>query len=743
MAILKTLEQAKGYAYEKYVLETLRDDYNDIWLWKDIPESILIDIGIIKDYSVYSECRKDIGIDILAVKDNIYTYIQCKNYENAVCVDDIAGFLFFMITHNVNGMLCYSNKISRNIVNTLEERIDEMSLKITLRHVLFDNAEIRIPVKSHHVPREYQLEAVKAIKNVKHMSCILAMPCGTGKTYTVSMLAGHYNNIIIMSPLKKLTYDVLDNMSIFLGKSYKKMLISSDGIRDHDTIIDSMHDKNIFGCTYDSSDVLINVIENLEENDYLKKTLLIIDEFHNLSANNLTNPEDDLYKILNKEIKKVYLSATPNTGVDHDVIHRYNWEDAIRDEYICDFNITIPTPDVIDDDNLQKMIELLENVGADIDEKMIKKGYFLIRSMLFNGNRKCIVYLTTLEKAKQFNKVIDGLLSLLNVECDVHVITNRTSKKNRERSIYRFRNNDVRTIMLNVHILDEGIDIPECDSIYVTQPNDNIDNLIQRMCRCNRRTVNKTKCNMYMWTTEVKVAKLLKYIKDNTYEGIFNKVKQYSAVSNRVAVNVKNDAKSVKIVKRDDHDMDDTYSNDNKTGKYECSKCLKTFAYKHCLTRHIDNKVCVGKQYEDDGTNDEQFKCKYCGKSFTTSTSMYRHVNHTCKIKKQADNEKSQIYEKLLELEENNKEIVKENKMLKKEVITLRNDVKKITKSSNGTINNNLTDNRQVNINKGTINNTTNQIILVSYGQEDLSKLSKTELIKILQNGYNTTLKLT
>jgi hypothetical protein len=47
---LKTLEHVKGYAYEKHVMDILRDEYDDIWLWKDIPESILIDIGIIKGY---------------------------------------------------------------------------------------------------------------------------------------------------------------------------------------------------------------------------------------------------------------------------------------------------------------------------------------------------------------------------------------------------------------------------------------------------------------------------------------------------------------------------------------------------------------------------------------------------------------------------------------------------------------------------------------------------------------------
>jgi superfamily II DNA or RNA helicase len=593
-----------------------------------------------------------------------------------------------MITKNVSGILCYSNKISKNIVDTLEESSDDMNLKITLRHIPFNNAEIMIPTKVHHVPRDYQLEAIEAISGNDNTSCILAMPCGTGKTYTVSILAKQYNNVIIISPLKKLTYDVLDNLSIFLGKDYKKTLISSDGIRDS-------------GCTYDSSDILIDVVEHLEENDYLNKTLLIVDEFHNLSANNLTNPEDDLCKILNKHIKTVYLSATPNIGIEHDVIHRYKWEDAIRDEYICDFNITIPTPDVIDDENLQKMIELLENVGADVDEKMIKKGYFLIRSMLFNGDRKCIVYLTTLEKAKLFNKVIDGLLLLLNIECEVHVITNKTSKKNRDGSIYRFRNNDIRTILLNVHILDEGIDIPECDSIYVTQPNNNIDNLIQRMCRCNRRTTTKTKCNMYIWTTELKVTNLLKYIKNNTYDGIFSKIKRYSSGSNKIAdkkktggkvgnkVGNKGVTKSVKVDNNDDlaGDEPDNDKNNNLSivekntykPRYQCATCKKAFKRQANLDYHMNNSVCTGTIMEIDleqNENEKGYRCRYCNKVFTTSTSMYRHMKHTCKIKRKEDDEKKTINERLLILEEDNKIAKKIQDILKKKIANIDNNVR-------------------------------------------------------------------
>ncbi|VBB17734.1 hypothetical protein YASMINEVIRUS_197 [Yasminevirus sp. GU-2018] len=174
---------------------------------------------------------------------------------------------------------------------------------------------------------------------------------------------------------------------------------------------------------------------------------------------------------------------------------------------------------------------------------------------------------------------------------------------------------------------------------------------------------------------------------------------------------------------------------------YKCEACKKVFKRQSNLEYHVTNKVCVGRIIEEDSSDDtKSHKCKFCNKKFTTATSMYRHINHTCKIKKKDDDEREQIYERLLKFEESNnermKKLEKENAQLKKEVTILKKNVK--TSKVVNTVNNG-----NMNINKGVINNTTNQIILVGYGQEDLSKLDKSQLIKILQNGYNSTVKLT
>ena len=95
--------------------------------------------------------------------------------------------------------------------------------------------------------------------------------------------------------------------------------------------------------------------------------------------------------------------------------------------------------------------------------------------------------------------------------------------------------------MINVHILvftlgktqrDEGIDIPECDSVFITQPNDNIINIVQRMCRANRIIKNKTKCQVFLWCNKNKTKKIFEYLSDNMNGVINDKVIKFRIKKN-------------------------------------------------------------------------------------------------------------------------------------------------------------------------------------------------------------------
>jgi hypothetical protein len=202
---------------------------------------------------------------------------------------------------------------------------------------------------------------------------------------------------------------------------------------------------------------------------------------------------------------------------------------------------------------------------------------------------------------------------------------------------------------------------------------------------------------------------------------------------------------------------------------YKCNNCGKVFNRKENFTYHEKNNVCAKKT----------FCCGYCPNKFTSKVGMYNHMRDVCKVKKlndaknedilirlvqmeeetkrlRSDNEKLKSDERLAKLEETTKKLKEDNKKLKKENEKMKRVIKTTDKPQNiknntinGNVNNGNINNGDVNngnINNGDVNNGTvinATITLVGYGNEDLSKLDKSEIFKALQTGYNSTVKLT
>ena len=88
-------------------------------------------------------------------------------------------------------------------------------------------------------------------------------------------------------------------------------------------------------------------------------------------------------------------------------------------------------------------------------------------------------------------KILQTINLYFELNIKVYEINYNTSNKKRTEYLNKFKNdNTCINVLCNVHILDEGIDIPECDSIYLTHPNNNLINIIQRISRANRKDTN-------------------------------------------------------------------------------------------------------------------------------------------------------------------------------------------------------------------------------------------------------------
>jgi superfamily II DNA or RNA helicase len=332
-------------------------------------------------------------------------------------------------------------------------------------------------------PRDYQIEAYNKLQS-EHRS-ILEMPCGTGKTLITYLISLNYKNIILLSPLISTTEQLITHYRNYYSKEKETIsfsLINCQNTRDINNINIS-ENKNIIGSTFNSCDIINKLLNKLEGN-----TFIIIDEYHNLSNSNLTDVNNEIYKLLTSNNKILFVSATPKqysnetindySNIFGNIRYTLEWKYAIENKYICDYNFYYPNND--------KIIEYITNIKFDtsIIEKtiLINKAFFLLESIKSLTIKKCIVYLKTIKEADLFENILKTINIYFEFTLGIYNINYNTTRTKRNISLTKFRNNKTKiSIILNVHILDEGIDIPECDSVYLTHPNNNPINIIQRI----------------------------------------------------------------------------------------------------------------------------------------------------------------------------------------------------------------------------------------------------------------------
>jgi hypothetical protein len=155
-----------------------------------------------------------------------------------------------------------------------------------------------------------------------------------------------------------------------------------------------------------------------------------------------------------------------------------------------------------------------------------------------------------------------------------------------------------------------------------------------------------------------------------------------------------------------------------------CEKCGEIFLKKSNYNAHINRKFsCVPII--------EIMECIYCNYIFETKANLEKHLNlNRCKKKQEVDENDS-----VKELEKAKQEIIQLKDKLAQSNINTSN----ILGGNHSGNNNDLSTNYNINnTNNNTINNTINNqnIMIVSFGKEDINRLSKREKREILNSSY-------
>ena len=505
------MNKIKGDSYEIQIRNYIINELNKkAFLWDETPETILIQSGIIGSHNEHRLKRIsnkqnpliDTGIDIIQVENNdLCSLIQCKNgYKNGLTMNDLAGFMCWIAAlDKLNGYIYYTNKLSTNIKELpINKRIQYVKHKYNENIVENSNKEL--------TPYNYQLKAKEAFNNTFVNRGILSLPCGTGKTLISYLCSNNYKQIIIISPLKQFAKQNLDRF-VEYGYKNKYLLVDSDGERDINEIkkfIDT-NESFLISATFCSIDVISKC--------RFTNPLFIIDEFHNLSKNNVTVEDDDFYQLLHSNNNILFVSATPRIyELEHEdeaeqfdneyifgpIIYNISFTEAIENKYITDYNIWLPS---IHEDNKQLDNELHI---YDIDTVIKAKCKYFYSCLLNNGSRKCIIYCVDTEEINNMIYGMNMLNSFYYLDYEISQITSKNTEKERSRVLHNFETNNKIQLLFSVRILDECIDIPTCDSIYITYPSKSKIRTIQRLCRCIRiDKMNKfKKGNIYIWCDE-------------------------------------------------------------------------------------------------------------------------------------------------------------------------------------------------------------------------------------------------
>jgi superfamily II DNA or RNA helicase len=346
-----------------------------------------------------------------------------------------------------------------------------------------------------------------------------------------------------------------NNNKLFICATYKSCDIINKLLKDNETInpfiiIDEFHNlsfKNVYGCnqeTYkknlDNNSDMEDIGEDIEDDiddedmsDYNSEMDISdldsdVDSDMDISDRDSDTMEekeektDDIYEIINNDkYKRLFLSATPRIyelennfdteieSITGNCIYKMDFKYAIENKLITDYRIIFPIDEKEDNTQIEEIEEEIGDLeGDDIikdneikDYTISKKMCFLYEAIKHYGNIKCIIYCRDTKEMKNMMKIFNELNKYFCYEYYCNYITCEVSQKERKKRLEEFRNYDGISLLFSVDILNEAIDIPECNSIYITYNSKSKITNIQRMCRSMRNDKNNNSkiANILVW----------------------------------------------------------------------------------------------------------------------------------------------------------------------------------------------------------------------------------------------------
>jgi superfamily II DNA or RNA helicase len=490
----KSMEQLYATAYEHAIVMKHITDHpeSQVHHWSHVPEEWLEEAGYITSYNEHRLKRlmakkesmdgvnrlKDYGADAMSkTPDGAYHLLQAKYYKTScVTASDIgsfiASFMSLKIYHPTSkGYLYTSSRLQADLAGFMahpQYPINHIPFPWTPPDKRYETKKVRIPLDCDHPLRDYQVAAYHELRGKDGIHA-LHIPCRMGKT----IISGHIIRdrqprlLVVMAPLKISVQNLRDShrLASFLP-NYKSLLVDSDaeGTTDRNTVLAFLETDgpHVIYTTYESALSVVATIPGIET------AYVLVDEVHNVSTDHITF----LQRFSHGLVMSATLPDILEDLLELKIIVRIPFSKGIQDKYLTDYSIWLPfLAQKEDTGETYAAIDIPEAFQHD-DQTLTAQAMYLATVMLKTGARRCIVYLSRQEDCARF---MDHAIKVFETYHGITIWTNKidstVSHTERTQRIHDFQKDDELApfrLLTSVRILDEAVDIPRCDSVFIT-----------------------------------------------------------------------------------------------------------------------------------------------------------------------------------------------------------------------------------------------------------------------------------
>lgn len=506
---------------------TVKADFINVWLYKDIPHDIKKYLGLGK---------VEHGVDLLLEdNENRLIAVQCKyRTDESIFLhwssDKIANLFGFC--PKADGYIVFSNvsgidqvSITRNEHFTFYGISDLLSIQDSTFESIHEALSGKVEQKSlKYYPKKHQIIAINLATKYFESNTRgqLILPCGAGKTLTALWIKEKLiaKNTLVLVPSLALLRQIKNDWAKQKSNPYHYISVCSEkdiNSEEADSLVSHAYevggfvstdskevssflkrddDKVIFS-TYQSLPVIIESIKNSD----FKFDLILCDEAHKTAGT-----KQGLFGLVHDNVKlpaskRLYMTATPrvvsdtlkqqatnddeflydmnDTNIFGEEIYRMSFKDAIDKEILVDYKIIAIG---VNDSELKEFIEEKRYAGSEefTMEDWANNYALEIVMKKYNANH-AITFHSKVTYAKQFSERHTKLFK----EVDSFYVSGEQHTSTRAVILNQFKSSE-KSIVANARCLTEGVDVPAIDLVYFCDPKNSKVDIVQASGRALR-----------------------------------------------------------------------------------------------------------------------------------------------------------------------------------------------------------------------------------------------------------------